>query len=138
MNVKYILDACSVIAYLAKEDGADTIENLIDDAINNEVELSMHKLNLYEVYYDTWRAQGEETAENIIDTFRKLPVTIIDSISDELMGKAARFKTLYSISVADSFALATAQLQSSVLVSSDHREFDPVDKNGEVAFLWIR
>ena len=138
MSKKYILDACSVIAYLLKEDGADIVETLIGDAIDNKTEVSMHKLNLYEVYYDTWKSLGEETAENMYNTFMKLPVSIIDSISDELMTEAARLKTEHRVSVADSFALATARLKGAVLVTSDHREFDPVDKKGDIDFLWIR
>ena len=35
-------------------------------------ELLMHKLNLYEVLYDTWRSQGETTAKNIIDAFQNI------------------------------------------------------------------
>ena len=138
MSAKYVLDACSVIAYLTKEEGADAIEKLIHEAIDGDSELLMHKLNFYEVYYDTLRSQGKETAEIVFDTFKKLPVTIIESISDELMVEAARIKTGHSISVADSFALATARLHGATLVTSDHHEFNPVEDAGEIAFLWIR
>jgi len=138
MSKKYILDACSVIAYFLKEDGADIVKNLIGDAIDNKTELSMHKLNLYEVYYDTWKSQGEETAVNMYNTFMKLPISIVDSISDEMMAEAARFKTKHNVSVADSFALATARLEGAALITSDHHEFDPVDKKGDIDFLWIR
>jgi len=138
MSAKYVLDACSVIAYLTKEEGADAIEKLIHEAIDGDSELLMHKLNFYEVYYDTLRSQGKETAEIVFGTFKKLPVTIIESISDELMVEAARIKTGHSISAADSFALATARLHGATLVTSDHHEFNPVEDAGEIAFLWIR
>jgi len=138
MSKKYILDACSVIAYLLKEDGAEIVKNLIGDAIENKTELLINKLNLYEVYYDTWKSQGEEIAVSMYNTFRNLPISIIDSISDEMMTEAARLKTKYRVSVADSFALATALLNGAVLVTSDHREFDIVDKKCDIDFLWIR
>jgi len=138
MSPKYVLDACSVIAYLTGEDGADVIEALINDAIDKAAELFMHKINLYEVFYDTWRSQDEAAAIIFYDTFTNLPVSIIDSISDELMAEAARLKTEYRVSVADSFALAAAKLNDAVLVTSDHREFDPVEEKGDIAFHWIR
>ena len=138
MIEKYLLDACSVIAYLTKEEGADTIETLIDEAIEEDIELLIHKINFFEVFYDVWKSQGESTAAIVFSTFKKLPVTIIESISDELMIEAARFKTGYRVSVADSYALATARLHGAVLITSGHREFDPVEEAGEIAFLWIR
>jgi len=135
---KYILDACSVIAYLAKEDGSDIIETLINDAIDSETEVLMHKINFFEVFYDTWRSQGEATAVTVYELFKKLPVKIIDSISDELMTEAARLKNGYHMSVADSFALASAKLNCAALVTSDHHEFGPVEKSEGITFLWIR
>jgi len=42
------------------------------------------------------------------------------------------------MSVADSFALAlTTQLNAS-LISTDHHEFDDVEKSDEVKFFWLR
>ena len=138
MSVKYVLDACAVIAYLTGEDGSDVIEALINDAIDKDAELLMHKINLYEVFYDTWKAQNEAAAILFYDTFTNLPVSIIDSISDELMGEAARFKTEYRVSVADSFALAAAKTHGAALVTSDHTEFDPIKEKGDISFFWIR
>jgi len=138
MSKKYVLDACSVIAYLVKEEGSDVIETLINDAIEKEAELLMHMINFFEVFYDTWKSQGEATAMIVFELFKKLPVTLIESISDEVLTEAARLKNGYHISVADSFALATAKIHGATLVTSDHHEFDPVEKSGENTFLWIR
>lgn len=127
MSKKYVLDACSVIAYLVKEEGSDVIETLINDAIEKEAELLMHMINFFEVFYDTWKSQGEATAMIVFELFKKLPVTLIESISDEVLTEAARLKNGYHISVADSFALATAKIHGATLVTSDHHEFDPVE-----------
>lgn len=138
MSRKYVLDACSVIAYLADEEGADVVENLLVGNNTEKIDLLMHKLNFYEVFYDTWKSKSEATAMEVFKTIEDSPVEIIDSISDELMIEAARFKANYRMSVADSFAIAAAKQQKAILVTSDHHEFDPVDKAGEVEFLWIR
>jgi PIN domain nuclease of toxin-antitoxin system len=48
------LDACALIAYFAKENGADNIENILRDAIDDEnITIFMNKINLLEVYYKT-------------------------------------------------------------------------------------
>lgn len=63
---------------------------------------------------------------------------IIDSISDDLLKKIGYFKTHYKISFADSFVLATAKIYNATVVTSDHHEFDAVEKDGEISFEWIR
>ena len=42
------------------------------------------------------------------------------------------------ISLADSVALAFAKNREAELVTSDHHEFDALDKLGELSFFWIR
>jgi predicted nucleic acid-binding protein len=69
---------------------------------------------------------------------KSLPIRFIEAISDPLIEEAATFKLSNKISVADSFALATAKMEGAKLVTSDHHEFDPIDKNGDMEFLWIR
>jgi predicted nucleic acid-binding protein len=135
---KYVFDACSLIAYTNDEQGADVVEQLIGDAGDGTVKLFMNRINLTEVYYDAWKSRGEQAAEEFIQGFSDLPVTVIDVLSESVMKVAARFKTSYKVSVADSFALATALLEDAALVTSDHHEFDVIEKAEEVSFHWIR
>jgi len=59
-------------------------------------------------------------------------------VNDELLQAAARFKTRYKISLADSFALGLADVLDAVIVSADHHEFEPVEQAGEVTVMWFR
>lgn len=138
MSEKFVLDACSVIAYFKDEDGAATIEKLLDEASEGSVSIIMHKLNLYEVYYNFAREVDEKNLSNKIETLKSLDITFMEAISDLLIEEAAKFKLSNKISVADSFALATAKIEGAKLVTSDHHEFDPIDKSGDMSFLWIR
>jgi len=138
MNTKYVLNACSVIAFLTKEDGADITDNLIAEALDNKAELFMHKINFIEVIYDAWKTQGGSQAKTIFNNIKLLPITIVDSISDDLALEASRLKAGNRISLADAFALAVARLESATLVTSDHHEFDALEASGEATFLWIR
>ena len=46
----YILDACALIAYFAKENGAVNVKNILRDAIDDDdIVVFMNKTNLLEV-----------------------------------------------------------------------------------------
>ncbi|GHU26548.1 PIN domain nuclease [Betaproteobacteria bacterium] len=138
MSIKYVLDACSLIAYYNEETGFDNIKSVIMEAIDGGADLLMHKVNLFEVYYDLLRSRGAGLIDKAMASFADSPIEVIDDISDELMREAARFKLSYKISVADAFALATAKLEGASLVTADHHEFDTIEKAGELSFYWFR
>jgi len=49
-----------------------------------------------------------------------------------------KYKTSYRISYADAFVLALAEQEKAIVISTDHHEFDPVEKTGEIRFFWLR
>lgn len=55
MNDVYVLDACSIIAFLAEESGAEKVKELFYQSAENKIELIMNKINLLEVYYDIYK-----------------------------------------------------------------------------------
>jgi predicted nucleic acid-binding protein len=136
--MKYVLDACSLIAHFNEEDGASKVKSIILDAISSNSTIYIHRINLFEVYYDLLRSGGEDMASDAMASVDDFPIHIIDSITDELMKEAARFKLSYKISVADAFALATAKLEDATLVTADHHEFDIIDEANELSFFWFR
>jgi predicted nucleic acid-binding protein len=137
--IGYILDACALIALLHDEVGATIVEDLIDKVDDGILKVSIHKANLLEVYYDTIKLYGTKRAIETINELKKLPITIIVEISDMLFFEAGRLKSLYKISFADTFALATASISNSVLVAADHHEMDIIEKHeSSIKFLWIR
>jgi len=136
--MKYVLDACSLIAYFNGEDGSDKVGKILSDALSGDSSIFIHRVNLFEVYYDLLRSGGDEMTKDAMNCFVDSPITVIDIITDELMKEAARFKLTFKISVADSFALATAKLEEAMLVTADHHEFDAVEKSDDVDFFWIR
>ncbi|MDR1454012.1 MAG: PIN domain-containing protein [Candidatus Margulisbacteria bacterium] len=132
----YILDACALIAYLTNEPGADFVETVLSSAQSNPV--IMHKLNLLEVYYGFYKDCGKEKAAEMLQDVQKLNIRIISDISDELILAAGRLKATYKISLADAVCLAQAGLAEATIVSSDHHEFDIIDKNEPLNFAWLR
>ena len=49
----YVLDACALVAFFNNEDGADIVENLLNDAGDGNCVVTMNKYNLLEVFTDT-------------------------------------------------------------------------------------
>jgi predicted nucleic acid-binding protein len=138
MSNEYVLDACSLIAFFNQEEGASEVKSIITKALDSGSRILMHRLNLFEVYYDLSRSSDEDKVNRAMSVINNFPVTIIDEITETLMKEAARFKLSYRISVADSFALATAKLENAMLITADHHEFDVIDEAGEIQFFWFR
>jgi predicted nucleic acid-binding protein len=138
MSDCYVLDACPVIAWLSGEDGADMVTDLIAEAETGECSVLTHKANLCEVFYDLMRSRDAATANEFLNDFIALPISIIDTISDDLLKKLSEYKVNYKISFADTFALATAFLNDAAVVTSDHHEFDVIAQSGSLQFHWIR
>ena len=111
----FVLDACSLIAFLNDEEGADKVEDLLRKAKEEKVALYMNKVNILEIYYGIYRDDGEEAADEILSKILKLPIVIIDNLSDGVLRESGRLKAGYSISLADSFAIGEANVRSAQL-----------------------
>jgi PIN domain nuclease of toxin-antitoxin system len=135
----YVLDACALLALLHDEAGADIVAEIINSANAGAAEISIHKANLLEVYYDIYRSAGKPRADQIISEIKTRPIRIISDIGDALFEEAGRLKSLYKISFADTFALAAASVASAALLTADHHEMNRVEKcEPHIKFMWIR
>jgi len=135
----YLLDACALIALSEGEDGEPIVKDLLLRAERGEISVSIHAANLIEVYYDRIRAVGSEKANNYVQNiYDSFYVTVIDTISPSVVSEAAYFKAPGKMSFADTILVATARCTGATVVTSDHAEFEPIEKQGIVSFLWIR
>jgi predicted nucleic acid-binding protein len=96
-------------------------------------------INLLEIAYDSVRRTGDtQAAHDVLTAARQLPLKIHYGIDDEVFQQAARFKASHRISLADAIALASAAALGAPLATSDHHEFDPLEKKAAARFIWIR
>ncbi|MDR2759379.1 MAG: type II toxin-antitoxin system VapC family toxin [Spirochaetaceae bacterium] len=123
-----VLDACALIAYFKDEEGWEAVQDLLERAGQNEVNLLMSKYNLLEIYYGFYRADGKDRAEQVLETATNLPIQIIDELSDVVFREAGRLKAVYDISLADAVALGLASACETPLVTSDHHEISAIEK----------
>lgn len=135
---RFVLDACALIAYLNGEEGSERLEQLLDRARLNEVELYVASVNVYEVFYDALRRVGAEQASVLLSDVYSLPLNVIEVVDQTLIRLAGRFKVNYQMSVADSLALALAERLNALLVTTDHHEFDAVEADDAAFFYWLR
>ena len=138
MNNLYVFDACSLIALLSNEQGADVVKDLLQKATNNEIDILMHKVNLLEVYYYIHKRYGEQKALKLLEDIKISPIKMETEITDEILIKAGRLKSLYKMSMADSIGLALSILNDGYFVTADHHELDVVQKNEKINLIWIR
>ncbi|MEK7250965.1 MAG: type II toxin-antitoxin system VapC family toxin [Bacteroidota bacterium] len=135
MSRTCLFDACSLLAYLNDEEGADKVEQLLNDEGTEKV---IHAINLLEVYYDVYRVEGKERAEDVLDALEQFPARIIQEIGNQTFREAGRLKATYRLSIADAIAVGEARVQNADLVSADHHELDALEAAGEVEVIWIR
>jgi predicted nucleic acid-binding protein len=135
--MRYVFDACALIALFKKEEGFETVKALIDSADAGKDSTCVSIVNLLEIYYGFAGDKGFDYASMVIETIRDSSVGIIDLISPAVFNEAGRFKVTYKIPLADCFAAATAFVYSAALVTSDHQDFEKISRHEPVSFLWL-
>ena len=130
----HAIDASALIAYLKNEPGSDQFAELLLDERNV---LVMHIVNLWEVHYNYLRADGLVSAEEAWIKANQI-LGIIDKVETDFMKRASRWKVNHNLGVGDAFAAATAEEYACPLVTTDHRDFEPVERSGALQILWLR
>jgi PIN domain nuclease of toxin-antitoxin system len=74
MKNLFVFDACSLIALLSNEDGADVVKDLLQKATIGEINVLMHKVNFLETYYYIYRRYNEQTALNLLKDIKIAPI----------------------------------------------------------------
>jgi predicted nucleic acid-binding protein len=113
----HVFDACALIAYINNEKGADIVDGLLEKAANGEITILMHKLNFLEVYYYIQKKFNESAALKFYEDIKISPIKLNTEITDNILIRAGRLKSMYKISLADSIGLAEAIINNGSLVS---------------------
>jgi hypothetical protein len=91
---------------LTNEKGANIVKDLLKKSVEKKNRIIMHKINLLEVYYDTYKTYNEAKALKLLDDIKVTPINIHNEITDEIVLWAGKLKAKYRISLADSIGLA--------------------------------
>jgi len=130
----FVLDACAIIALLRNEAGAE-----ITDRLLLEQTCMAHAVNLCEVYYDFLKAENENVAKETINDLEKYGLIFREDMDQEFWQEVGSYKAeIKRVSLADCFAIALANREQAVLVTSDHHEFDYISEQGICQVMFIR
>jgi predicted nucleic acid-binding protein len=138
MKNVYVFDACSLIALLSNEDGVDVVKDLLQKAINGEINILMHKVNFLEVYYYIYKRYNEQAALKLLEDIKITPIKLDTGITNDILIKAGRLKSLYKMSLADSIGLAETIINDGYFVTADHHELEIVEEKENLNIIWIR
>jgi PIN domain nuclease of toxin-antitoxin system len=133
--LKYVLDACAMVAYLENEPGGTIVGSLLADRANT---CYAHSLNLCEVYYLAIRRSTTATAEAAIEALFNDGVFERKDNSRRFWKRVGEHKARGGISLPDCYCITLAQELSAEVVTSDHGEFDPLVPLGIVPIKFIR
>src|SRR5258708_32218184 len=129
-----VLDSYGLLAYLRDEDGAGSVQALLEKARRREAPLLMTEVNYAEVKYIVLRKDGKDAWNEVEASLGSLPVEFVPT-NRALADTAANFKANHRISLADAFAAALAREKKVELVTGDP-EFKAMEK--EIKITWIK
>jgi predicted nucleic acid-binding protein len=134
----FILDACALIALLAGESGAKNIKETIQDAVDGNATVKISQINLLEVYYKICNVYNQGEADRAIKKIREFPIDIIIGMSDDVFKEAGRIKSKYKIPLGDSIAVAECICGKGILVTSDHKDLEKIERIEKIKINWFR
>lgn len=117
-NRNYVFDSSAFLTLFEDEDGADTVQKLLEQAAKGKIIVFTSFVTFTEVFYITFREKGEEEAKRRIHLMNSLAITRVES-SQELVLIAGRLKATHRISFADTWIAATAMFYDATLVHKD-------------------
>jgi predicted nucleic acid-binding protein len=126
-------DSEAILAFFLGEPGAELVKDNLEKVQKKEIEGYINILNLTEIYYILSRV-SPKLAEEKQRNLRLYGLKIVPINDNGLWREAGKIKCDHAMSIADAFAVATAQnLKTKLIVGSD-KEFN----NLNVEFIKIR
>lgn len=130
---KYVLDTSAWLTLIEDEEGADEVQKIIEESIEDKSEIYVSFMTYMEIYYITLQERDEKEARARIELISGLPALKVES-SENVGNIAAQFKAKNRISVADAWIAALAETEKAILVHKDP-EFDQLNDSVQLLRL---
>lgn len=114
----FLLDTSALLTLRDDEPGADRVAEVLRLASENKARCYGCFMSLMEVMYRVWRDEDKVSGQLAYQQCLALPVEWLHS-SDTMLSKAAEFKALYPLSLADAWIAACASEQGAILLHKD-------------------
>lgn len=122
---RFVLDTSALLTLRDDEPGAQRVADVLQLASIGKAKCYGCFMSLMEVLYRVWRDESESAGRLAYEQCLALPIEWMHS-SDTLLAKAAEFKVLHSLLLADAWIAACAAEQGATLLHKDP-EFEPLE-----------
>ncbi|MDO9534831.1 MAG: type II toxin-antitoxin system VapC family toxin [Bacillota bacterium] len=133
MNRKVVFDAYAILALIENDTGAQTVADMLAD---KEIAIFLSVINFGEIYYIILRRNGEQAAEEVIQSILLEESLTIVEMPWPRVKEAARIKSRGGLSYADAFALSLAKELYAPLVTGDP-EIRSLAQHIGVEIIWL-
>ena len=122
---RFLLDTSALLTLRDDEPGAQRVAEVLQLAAQGKAKCYGCFMSLMEVLYHVWRDESKQAGQLAHQQCLALPIEWLHS-SDSLLAKAAEFKAMHSLSLADAWIAACAAEQGAALLHKDP-EFDRLE-----------
>jgi ribonuclease VapC len=129
----YVLDSFALLRFIQKEAGDEKVKTILDDVQIGKALAMLNVINLGEIIYTVQRRFGQQKKLDVLMNIGRMGIVVLP-VPNDLVFKAAELKARYSMSYADTFAVASAIEHNATLVTGDP-EFRQVEQL--VKILWV-
>jgi ribonuclease VapC len=123
---RYTFDSEAILAFYLDEDGAEVVEDCLEQVQSGKAEGYISIINLTEIFYILSRV-SPEMAEETEKKLRLLSLKVVPVEDNGLWREAAHVKAKHSLSLADAFAVATTEAFKSKLIVGSDKEFREIN-----------
>jgi len=114
----YVLDTSAWLTLIEDEAGAETVQQLLEEARAGHVVVLVSFMSFMEVYYISLQERDEIEARQRVELMAAMPALRIES-TRSLSTLAAELKAAHRLSVADAWIAALAKERNAILVHKD-------------------
>lgn len=115
---RFLLDTSALLTLRDDEPGAERVAEVLQSASQGKARCYGCFMSLMEVFYRVWRDENKQAGQLAHQQCLALPIEWLHS-SDSMLSKAAEFKALHSLSLADTWIAACAVEQGATLLHKD-------------------
>ncbi len=122
---RFVLDTSALLCLRDDEAGADRVAEVLQWALQGKAKCYGCFMTLMEVKYRVWRDESEQAGQLAHQQCLALPIDWLHS-NEALLSRAAQFKAIHALSLADAWIAACAAEMGATLLHKDP-EFVPLD-----------
>ena len=115
---RFLLDTSALLTLSDDDPGADRVAEVLGLAMQGKAKCFGCFISLMEVLYRVWRDEDQAAGQLAYQQCLALPIEWLSN-SETLLVKAAGYKAIYPLSIANAWIAACASEQGAVLLHKD-------------------